>query len=150
MLRRRIMTTVAMAALVLTGSTATAAGPATAQTRAQVADSCVRGEACIFLNNGTLLYSNGGNTGHIGVNVGNGGYVVNRGVRYPGLDHIQVTAIQHTPPHRYTICLHYGAGTDFYSIDPNAAGWGSGYIENWRWRGECGANEDDWQYVGPA
>jgi hypothetical protein len=149
MLKRRLMTTVAIAALVLTGSTVTASGPAAAQ--AQVAaDSCVRGEACIFLNNGTLLYSNGGNTGHISVNVGFGGYVVNRGVRYPGLDHIQVTAIQHTPPHRYTICLHYGAGTDFYSIDPNAAGWGSGYIEGWRWRGECGANEDDWQYVGPA
>jgi hypothetical protein len=146
MIRRRIVKTAAVAALILTGSMATAPGSAQAEVTAQ--DACTRGEACIYLNSGALLYSNGGNTGNISVGVGSGGYVVNRGVAYRGLDHIQVRAVQ--SGYRYTVCLHYGAGTNIYQPEPNAAGLGSGYITGWTWRGECTGSEDEWQYVGPA
>lgn len=77
-----------------------------------------------------------------------GSYVVNRGVRLSGLDHIQVGAIQNG--RRYTVCLHYGAGTNLYQPEPNAAGLNGGTFTGWYWRGECVGNEDQWRDIGPA
>jgi hypothetical protein len=145
MITRHIAKVLAIATLALAGSTFAASGTAGAEV---AADTCVRGEACVYSGSGALLYSNAGNTGNIWVPAG-GGYVVNRGVAYPGLDHIQLRTVWSGG--RWTICLHYGSSPVFTQPDPTAGRLSGGeVVTGWTWRGECTGNEDYWRYVGPA
>lgn len=141
--------TLALAGLIATTSAAGASPdtPGTADTGEAVADTCVPGEACIVDAYGNVVYSNAGNTGPIWIAPAGGGYVWNNGVRYPGLDHIQLyTSYGGTT---LTICLHYGRSPVFVQPDPTAGALFDGEaVTSWRWRGECIGDEDEWHVVG--
>lgn len=147
MVRRTVGGVVAVAALALAGLFSASPDTASAETPntggvESAALTCPPGYACI-IRDGQVIYRNAGNTGAIAVR--GGGNVWNNGVRSPGLDHIQVTArTTFTPGWRLTVCLHYGP-QNFSQPDPTISGVNSSFIiTGWRWRGECGTNEDTW------
>jgi hypothetical protein len=104
---------------------------------------CDPGEACI-VDRPVVVYRTAGNAPNIWVRVNNGGYIWNHGVRYPGLDHIQVRTM--TPNGRlWQICLHYGPNVTFDQPEPTAGRLVPGErVMQIQWRGECSGNEDTW------
>ena len=141
MVKRRVFSFLGAVGLVLAG-----AGPlapaATAAPQAAAASTCSSGHACVVDYNGTVLYRNAGNTGNIAVRVPNAGYVWNNGYAQQGADHIQVYMRAPTGA-RFTMCLHYGPKVD--GNNPTIGRLLAGEtVTSWRWRGECGANEDVW------
>lgn len=126
----------ALAGLVTTGPTPATASPA--------ADTCVPGEACIVTWNGVVVYSNAGGA-YPYISLPNGGYVWNNGVRYPGLDHIQLYTYDPDPGVTWTICLHYGRQPVFVWPNQTAGGVEPGdFVIGWFWRGEC-QGDDHWR-----
>lgn len=105
---------------------------------------CDPGEACIVDSPLRVVYRTAGNAHNIWVGVPNGGYIWNHGVRYPGLDHIQV--MTQTPDGRlWRICLHYGPRVTFDQPDPTAGRLVPGErVMQILWRRECSGNEDTW------
>jgi hypothetical protein len=107
---------------------------------------CEPGYACIVNGSGHVVYKNAGNANNLNYTPDGGGYVWNNGVRYPGLDHIQLYTTIGTS--RYTICLHYGREPVFAQPEPTAGILVSGEtVTSWRWRGECIGDEDTWHRI---
>jgi hypothetical protein len=145
MVRRTVFRFLGAVGLVVAGlgPLAPAAEAAPRAPAAAAALTCSSGYACVIDYNGNVLYRNAGNTGSIAVRVPNAGYVWNNGYAYEGADHIQV--YMRTPSgSRFTICLHYGPRVD--GSNPTIGRLLAGEtVTSWRWRGECGANEDVWR-----
>jgi hypothetical protein len=107
---------------------------------------CNPGDACIVNAAGTVVYDNPGNA-NPNVTVPSGGYVWNRGTRFPGADHIQLRT-RTASGNNFTICLHYGNSPVFVQPDPTAGTLlGGETVLSWRWRGECVGTEDEWHIV---
>lgn len=143
MTKRAVSGVILATTLVLTGLVAS--GPvAGAATLAP--PNCEPGYACIVNGSGSVVYKNAGNVNNFYYAPDGGGYVWNNGVRYPGLDHIQLYTI--IGDRRYTICLHYGREPVFVQPEPTAGVLVPGEaVTSWRWRGECIGDEDTWHRI---
>jgi hypothetical protein len=144
MVKRFVGGVAAVVALTLAGVVTTSPGAEAAEPAAL---SCSPGYACILNDAGQVIYRNAGNTGPISVAPGGyGGRVWNNGVRYPGLDHIQLY-VRNASGWTLTICLHYGPQT-ISQPDPTVGGLQSrDTVTSWRWRGECVGEEDTWHRI---
>jgi hypothetical protein len=144
MFQRALGVVAALLTLTLGGAVTTA--PGAAATEAASGVPCSPGYACVLDASGLVIYRSAGNTGTISVTPGgSGGHVWNNGVRYPGLDHIQLSTRSGST--RLTICLHYGP-KNLHQPDPTLGTLTGGEtVTGWRWRGECVGNEDVWTIV---
>ncbi|MEU6248003.1 hypothetical protein [Glycomyces sp. NPDC047010] len=106
--------------------------PATADEEFAAADTCVRGEFCVYDADGDLVYSNPGNvSGTLGPFPG-GGSVRNNGVADPGADHLKYT-VTRSDGSSYGQCLHFpGDDTPTTGAIPN-----NGRVGNFRWVNAC-------------
>ena len=146
MVKHRVFSFLGAVGLVLAGAgplaPAATAAPKAPEAPAAAALTCTSGYACVLDYDGVVLYRNAVNTGNIAVRVPNAGYVWNNGYSQPGADHIQVYMRAPTGA-RFTMCLHYGPKVD--GNNPTIGRLLAGeVVTSWRWRGECGANEDVW------